>query len=77
MRSRRLIGLALTGLGIVLAAASLSAIILHYPLPIGAGWLAVLAVLLLVIGLIVLITELLERWLTRSQGALVDGLQAG
>jgi len=77
MRSRRLLGLALTGLGLVLAAASLSSVILHYALPIGSGWLAVLAVLLLVIGLIVLITELLERWLSRSQSALVDGLQAG
>ena len=77
MRSRRLIGLALTGLGLVLAAASLASVILHYALPVGVGWLAALAALLLVIGLIVLITELIERWLSRSQAALVDGLQAG
>jgi hypothetical protein len=77
MRSRRLIGHTLAGLGLVLAATSLSAAILQYALPIGIGWLVVLAVLLLLIGLIVLITELLERWLSRSQAALVDGLQAG
>lgn len=77
MRARRLVGLSLTALGLVLVAAALSAGILHYALPIDTGWLAVLAVLLLVIGLIVLITELLEGWLSRSQAALVDGLQAG
>jgi hypothetical protein len=77
MRARRLVGLSLIGLGLVLIAAALSAGILHHTLPIGTGSLAVLAVLLLVIGLIVLITELLEGWLSRSQAALVDGLQAG
>jgi len=77
MRSRRLLGLCLTALGLVLVAAALSAGILHIELSIGIGWLAVLAILLLVIGLIVLITELLEGWLSRSQAALVDGLQAG
>jgi hypothetical protein len=77
MRARRLVGLSLTGLGLVMVAAAVSAGILHYALPIGPGWLAVLAVLLLVIGLILLITELLEGWLSRSQAALVDGLQAG
>jgi hypothetical protein len=77
MRTRRLVGLSLTALRLVLVAAALRAGILYYALPIGIGWLAVLAVLLLVIGLIVLITELLEGWLSRSQPALVDGLQAG
>jgi hypothetical protein len=41
MRARRLVGLSLTGLGLVLIAAALSAGILHYALPIGIGWLAV------------------------------------
>lgn len=34
-------------------------------------------VVLLVIGVLLLITELLENWLTKGQAALVDGLQAG
>jgi len=64
-------------LGLILIAAALSVGFLHYALPVGISWLIVLAVLLLVIGLIVLITELLEKWLSNSQTALVDGLQAG
>lgn len=39
--------------------------------------LAALGVLMLVVGAVLLITELMESWLTRGQSALVDGLQAG
>lgn len=39
------------------------------PLAIGA--------LLLVVGLVLLVTSLVETWLSRGQSALVDGLQAG
>jgi len=43
------------------------------------AWLFPLAVgtLLCLAGLVLLITELLEAWLSRGQKALVDGLQAG
>jgi len=33
--------------------------------------------ILLVVGFVLLITELMETWLSRGQRALVDGLQAG
>jgi hypothetical protein len=39
------------------------------PIAIGAG--------LFVMGFVLLVTELMEAWLTRGQRALVDGLQAG
>ena len=44
---------------------------LNWILPLGIG------VLLLVLGLVLLIAELMEAWLSRGQRALVDGLQAG
>lgn len=44
---------------------------LDWPVTGGAG------AILLVVGVLILITELMEVWLTRGQTALVDGLQAG
>jgi len=43
------------------------------------NWLIPLAVgaFLIVAGFVLLITELLETWLSKGQRALVDGLQAG
>jgi membrane-bound ClpP family serine protease len=43
------------------------------------NWIIPAAVgsILLLIGIGVLIMELMETWLTRGQGALVDGFQAG
>jgi hypothetical protein len=46
-------------------------------LPLGNSLVGGIGVLLLIIGLIVLITEILESFLTRGQTMLVDGLQAG
>jgi len=37
----------------------------------------ILGVLLLVAGILMFITEMFESWLSNSQAALVDGLQAG
>lgn len=75
MRTRKLLGLCLMILGLVLVAASLSAALFHYALPLSNGLVAALAVLFLVVGPIVLSTEILKGWLSRSQAALVDGLQ--
>jgi hypothetical protein len=49
----------------------------HFVLPVSSVLAVGVAVLFLVVGLIVLVTELFEGWLNRSQAALVDGLQAG
>ena len=37
----------------------------------------ILGVLMLVAGVLMFITEMFESWLSHSQAALVDGLQAG
>ena len=37
----------------------------------------ILGMLLLVAGILMFITEMFESWLSHSQAALVDGLQAG
>jgi len=62
--------------GIVLALVSAWAMLqgasfLTWVIPLAAG------VLLCLAGLVLLMTELLEAWLSRGQKALVDGLQAG
>jgi len=43
------------------------------------NWLLgiVLGAILIIVGLFLLVTELMETWLTQGQKALVDGLQAG
>jgi len=77
MQTRKTLGLCLTILGLVLVVASLSAVFLHYSIPGSNGLAGIVGALILIIGLIILITEMLERLLSRSQSALVDGLQAG
>jgi hypothetical protein len=64
-------------LGVVLIGFSLVSMLAHYsPYP-SFPLLVVAGAVLLVIGLLLLITELMETWLSRGQTALVDGLQAG
>lgn len=77
MRARRLLGASLTILGFVLATGALMASVSHYLLPLGNILMTAVGIPLLAFGLIVLITEILEGLLSRSQAALVDGLQAG
>jgi uncharacterized BrkB/YihY/UPF0761 family membrane protein len=62
--------------GIFLVVVSLLSMIGSAPM---LSWIIPLAVgvLLCVVGFVLLITELLETWLSRGQKALVDGLQAG
>jgi hypothetical protein len=72
-----LLGLVLAICGLSMVGASLSAAMLHYTLPSSNVVVAAFALVLLVIGLIIVLTEVFEKWLTRSQAALVDGLQAG
>lgn len=58
-------------------ASSIIASISHLALPLGNALVGGIGVLFLIVGLLVLITEILESFLTRGQVALVDGLQAG
>jgi len=44
---------------------------LNWLIPLGVGAFLIIA------GFVLLITELLETWLSKGQRALVDGLQAG
>jgi cell division protein FtsW (lipid II flippase) len=77
MRLRKLLGLFLTTFGLALVAIFLNASMFRTMLPVSSVLLIVLAVILLAVGLPVLVTKMFERWLDRSQTALVDGLQAG
>jgi hypothetical protein len=77
MRTRRLFGLFLTTLGLALLATSVSAAVLHFNPRMGSGVVAAISILFLALGVIVLLMDILEVWLSRGQAALVDGLQAG
>jgi len=70
------IALAIIFTGILLVVISLLSKVGNAPILNRVISLAV-GVLLCVAGFVLLITELLETWLSRGQKALVDGLQAG
>ena len=70
------IALAIIFTGILLVVISLLSMVGNAPILNRVISLAV-GVLLCVAGFVLLITELLETWLSRGQKALVDGLQAG
>jgi len=63
--------------GIVVIAFSILSLAIHYEVFGGVPVIAVAGAILLVVGLLLLITDLMENWLTKGQAALVDGLQAG
>ena len=77
MRIRLLITSCILAIGVTMIVSSVIASILRDALPLGNSLVGGIGVLLLIIGLIVLITEILESFLTRGQTMLVDGLQAG
>ena len=76
MKAHMVIALVMIFTGIFLVVVSLLSMIGSAPM---LSWIIPLAVgvLLCVVGFVLLITELLETWLSRGQKALVDGLQAG
>jgi len=63
--------------GVTLLAFSLWSLIVHYAVFGGALAIALAAAVILVVGVLLLIMELMESWLSKGQAALVDGLQAG
>ncbi len=64
-------------LGFALIGFSIGSMLTHSPSLLSIPGLIAAGAVLLVVGLLLLVTELLERWLTKGQTALVDGLQAG
>ena len=77
LRTRGIIALALIALGIFLIALAIGSMLTHFAIYASAPILAAAGALVFIIGLLLLITELLENWLSKGQTALVDGLQAG
>jgi predicted tellurium resistance membrane protein TerC len=72
MKKRLLIASLIFAIGLFLIAYSALAPIVQWNLLLlGAG------IVLLIVGVLLIATELLESLLTRGQRALVDGLQAG
>ena len=64
-------------LGISFVAFAIGSMLTHYAAYVSVPILATAGALMLIIGLLLLITELMENWLSKGQTALVDGLQAG
>jgi hypothetical protein len=77
MKKRLLIAGCIIAIGLILIASSITASILRDTLPLGSSLLGGIGVLLLIVGLLLLISEIFESLLTRGQTMLVDGLQAG
>ena len=76
MRTPKIVASTVTVLGVIILAFSAVTVMAHGP-ALNAWLSAALGVLLIVIGLALLITQLLESLLSGGQTALVDGLQAG
>ena len=72
-----MVALAMMALGVVLIGFAIISMLNRSILLANVPVWAVAGAILLIIGLLLLITELLENWLTKGQAALVDGLQAG
>jgi hypothetical protein len=67
----------LMALGISSIALAIGSMLTHYAAYVNVPILTTAGALMLIIGLLLLITELMENWLSKGQAALVDGLQAG
>jgi uncharacterized membrane protein len=76
LRPRVIFSVIMIFVGLVLVVFSIAFMMAHAP-PLNWIVLASLGVLLIAAGVVLLITDLMETWLTRGQSALVDGLQAG
>ena len=76
MKGRKVIALIMIFAGILVVVVSAFSMVagasmLNWLIPLGVGAFLIIA------GFVLLITELLETWLSKGQRALVDGLQAG
>jgi hypothetical protein len=77
LRTRGVVAIVLIALGISFIALAIGSMLTHYAAYVSAPILAAAGALMLIIGLLLSITELMENWLSKGQTALVDGLQAG
>ncbi len=64
-------------LGVVLIVFSIGSMLAHLSPFLSIPALGVAGAIMFVVGLLLLMTELMESWLSKGQAALVDGLQAG
>ena len=64
-------------LGVSCIGLAIGLLLTRYAAYVSVPILAAVGALMLVIGLLLLITEFMENWLSKGQTALVDGLQAG
>ena len=77
MKMQKAIAFTIIPIGLLTLIAGLFSWIVGAFSPFNSTMIIILGVLLLVVGMSVLIREMFESWLSRSQAALVDGLQAG
>jgi hypothetical protein len=77
LRLRGIVALFTVAAGIIMLAFSILSLAFHYAAFGNAPVDAIAGAILLVVGVLLLITELMESWLSKGQAALVDGLQAG
>ncbi len=70
-------GLVMMILGVVLIAFSIGSMLANFSPFLSIPALGAAGAIMFVVGLLLLITELMESWLSKGQTALVDGLQAG
>ncbi len=72
-----MIALIIMMLGVVLVAFSIGSMLAHFSSFPSIPVLGAAGAILFVVGLLLLVTEIMESWLSKGQTALVDGLQAG
>jgi uncharacterized membrane protein YidH (DUF202 family) len=77
LQARGTVAIGIIAVGIVLVAFDIDSILTHSSLFGNVLVFGAVGVILIVVGALLLITELMENWLTKGQAALVDGLQAG
>ena len=77
LQVRKAIAIVLILLGLVTCVAGLASWIISTRSPFVSSPIIILGVLFLVVGILIFITEMFQSWLSHSQVALVDGLQAG
>ena len=77
LKLRKAVAIILVLTGLLTFVAGLSSWIVNAYSPFSSTVMIIFGVLLLGLGIIVMIIERFESWLSHGQAALVDGLQAG